>query len=167
MLGMYDQYVNLIKTIPLAIALVGLIGTQYAYATNESSYQYGFRSADFARGSGCDDTDGDCDPSAVSNCNTQSANVTNQTACVDGFVNAWRTTCMSDLKLCAIQVLAGIFPGHVEDGKTMPTCYAKWDGPGSDDANTLVLPTHLVTVDHNDNPDSAYKACPSIRGNHN
>jgi hypothetical protein len=37
MLGMYNQYVNLIKTIPLVIALVGLvmIGAQYAHATTD------------------------------------------------------------------------------------------------------------------------------------
>jgi hypothetical protein len=60
-----------ILTVILAIILVGYGIYQTAFATNESSYKYGFRTADFARGSGCDDTDGDCDPSAVSNCNTQ------------------------------------------------------------------------------------------------
>ena len=148
---------NLYYVIPLLAVLS--LGAQLAHATNESSYQYGFKMADFARGSGCDDTDGDCEPSAVSNCNTQSANVTNQTACVDGFVNGWRSQCMSDLKLCAIQVLEGVFPGHVEDGKTMPTCYAKWDGNTEGDVNTLVLPTHLST-------DTSGKACPPIQGRH-
>jgi hypothetical protein len=156
------------KAFVLAAFLVGYFAYQVAYGTNESSYQYGFSMAGFARGSGCDDTDGDCEPSAVTNCNTTAAsNVTDQTACVDGFVNGWRSHCMSDLKLCAIQVLAGIFPGSVEDGKTVPECYAKSDGNTEGDVNTLVLPTHLVTVDHNDNPDSAYKACRPIRGNHN
>ncbi len=118
----------------------------------------------FARGDACDDTDGDCTSSAVDVCNTTSTNVTNHTACVDGFVNSWRVQCMSHLKLCAIQVLAGIFPGTVEDNKTMVSCYAKYDGNTEGDVNTLILPKHLAVIDHNNNPMSAFKACPPIRG---
>ena len=70
-----------------------------------------------------------------------------------------REYCWMILKLCAIQVLEGVFPGHVEDGKTMPTCYAKWDGNTEGDVNTLVLPTHLST-------DTSGKACPPIQGRH-
>jgi hypothetical protein len=43
------------------------------------------------------------------------------------------------------------------------TC-RNYDGKPEGDVNGLVLPIHLVTVDHNDNPDSAYKACPPIQG---
>jgi hypothetical protein len=147
-------------------ALVAIFFYQVAYATNESSYKYGWSYADFRHRSACDDTDGDCDPSAVSNCSTPYANstiVTNQTACIDGFVNSWRSQCVSDLKFCAIQVLEGVFPGHVEDNKTLPTCYAKWDGPGSDDANTLVLPRHLTTEPEHSGNYASLTACTPVK----
>ena len=147
-----------VLTLVLAGILLAYGWYQVAYGTNESSYQFGFNSADFKAGSACDDTDGDCQSSVyIDACPTTSANVTNQTACVDGFVNGWRSDCMANLQLCAIQVLEGVFPGHVDDNKMISQCYAKWDGNGFD-ANTLVLPTKLSTDPHG-------KFCPPIQGN--
>jgi hypothetical protein len=58
----------------------------------------------------------------------------------DGFVNGWGE--------CFIAILQGTFPGSFQDGKTVSKSYAKWEGPDSNDANTLVLPTKLSTDPH-------------------
>lgn len=63
---------------------------------------------------------------------------------------------MSNLRLSGLEVLEGIFPGHMEDGKSLPICYDRWNG---EDANGLVLPLHVST-------DKTGSACPPIKGNH-
>jgi hypothetical protein len=143
------------------LSVICFLSPTLAYATANSSYKIGFGLADFTAGNGCNDTDSsDCETSAIKACiptpNSGSENVTNQTACVNGFVDSWRLQCKSNLRLCAIQVLEGVFPGHMDDNKSVTQCYKYWDGNGFD-VNTLVLPKKLST-------DQNYKSCPPLKG---
>ena len=149
----------------LTLLIIPLIlAPTLAHATADSSYKIGFNlaSSSFGSNGGCNDTDSSyCEHSAIDACtptpSSASENVTNQTACIDGFMNSWRLQCKSNLQFCAIQVLDGMFPGHMEDNKTVIQCYKYWDGNGFD-VNTLILPKKLST---NQNQT---KFCPHILG---
>jgi hypothetical protein len=105
------------STIPLVLALVGLlIGAQQAHATNESSYKYGYEQGKGEWGD-CQIFDADCSI-ALDDCHSpvdiavkyakpqimgETVNnyfyvkrydiVTNQTACIHGYIHAWNKVC--------------------------------------------------------------------------
>ena len=64
-----------------------IIGMQATHATNESSYQYGYKQGknEYLN---CLDSDADCF-TATNDCQS----VTNQTACIDGYIQAWNKVC--------------------------------------------------------------------------
>jgi hypothetical protein len=47
--------------------------------------------------------------------------ITNQTACIDGYINGWRDWCNSDEKWCAFLVTKDIFPGIIFNATTANT----------------------------------------------
>jgi hypothetical protein len=87
-----------ILTIPLILVLV-VVGTQHAFATNESSYKWGYEHGK-SEWFSCD-VGGDCH-NAVVDCHSSSTvpassppntQVTNETACVHGFIHAFNRYC--------------------------------------------------------------------------
>ncbi|MGC2683922.1 MAG: hypothetical protein WA323_18845 [Candidatus Nitrosopolaris sp.] len=97
-------------------ALVAVFCYQVAYGTNESSYNYGFKTATYASkclahpsfpGDDCSRSyispDWGCSPDSEATSNV----VTNQTACNDGFVTGFVHWCASDMQGCIGQVKEG------------------------------------------------------------
>jgi hypothetical protein len=76
--------------IPLVIALVGT--GQLAYATNENDYKYGFQHGKIEYGHCTYRGDQDEYCEAGGNVCTDTS-ITNQTACIDGFINSWNKVC--------------------------------------------------------------------------
>lgn len=92
-----------LTTLALVLVLVGsvtvvAIGTQLAYATNESSYKFGFQQGktQYSQCTYRGDEDEPCD-SGYSSCtgtwNNAITIVTNVTACIDGYIHAWNHVC--------------------------------------------------------------------------
>jgi len=92
----------------LGLAIAGLVGIfmyQVCYATNESSYQWGYKSG--REGYECSNYDADCD-NGLGACDIGAklsygivtppgvphleGSVTNKTACLDEYVNGWKHT---------------------------------------------------------------------------
>jgi hypothetical protein len=101
------EMIKIVHIIPLVLVLVDLVGAQYAHATNESSYKYGYKDG-YDTYNGCGGDTADCDwPdnfAAVHDCErgANDNNVTNSTACFDGFINGWKHWCNDvDPKTCA------------------------------------------------------------------
>src|SRR5215467_12052870 len=105
-----NKKIERIVIIGLAVFLVGYFVYQVAYGTNESSYKWGFKLGK-EEVSNCKDCDADCSGSnqdcAVPG-NIIKGGVydkfgdskqevvgplTNQTGCIDGFVNGWNHVC--------------------------------------------------------------------------
>jgi hypothetical protein len=115
---MHNRYV---LVLPLVLTMMSLAGTQFAYATNESSYQYGFHYG-FSRYKEAIDNSANVDfPGSnlvkYNPCMEYkngvlviSSGVTNQTACIDGYVNGWKAWCKTDMNDCLEAVLSGDFP---------------------------------------------------------
>jgi hypothetical protein len=111
---------SIVITIALALTLVGV---QHAYATNESSYKYGFKNGftDYR----CMDTEGCGGPTNYAfDAECAGGVVTNSTACHDGYLDGWKSWCKSYLDDCLRNALGGSFPdrNHVllsslENGK--------------------------------------------------
>ena len=85
--------------------------------TNEKSYKFGF-SAGYDDYNHCFDSDvdaQDCSPPENNDasiiCSNPNNNVTNSTACIDGYANGWKHWCMSDTKDCATMTTQGTLPG--------------------------------------------------------
>jgi hypothetical protein len=121
--SLYTSIANSIPTvgmktiyiIPMALALLGLIG-QHAFATNESSYQYGlFRGFDDYQ-DGAHDASSSGPPAGpdIEGCNTaghdSDPRTTNSTACKDGYLDGWEHWCKSDGVYCAFYVAGGDYP---------------------------------------------------------
>jgi hypothetical protein len=83
--------------------LIGYGAYQAAYGTTEGSYQSGFSQG--KAGYACSNYQSDCD-NGLNNCSPGYNGVTNQTSCLDGFVNGWKQWCNSDLTTCAKYVLS-------------------------------------------------------------
>jgi hypothetical protein len=109
---------NLIKIVPLVVAMVGLAMAKQAHATNESSYQWGYHDGfnDYkfyiANSAGADVPSSN--PTSFCQIYHNGAlvspnGVTNQTACHDGYVNGWRDWGKTDMKDCLDLVLGGYF----------------------------------------------------------
>jgi hypothetical protein len=96
-----------------------------AKATNESSYKYGFNNA-VSDYESCYQglSAGDCNVSSsdpLSQCyvGAGSGNVTNSTACTDGYMNGWKHWCNHNAKDCAELTTSDLFPGSLlSDNKT-------------------------------------------------
>lgn len=77
---------NIVYIVPLVLAFVGL--AQVAHATDESSYEYGYKMAQvdyrdcLAADNGCGTVTTACFSS-----------MTNNTACIDGYVHGWNHVC--------------------------------------------------------------------------
>jgi hypothetical protein len=112
----------------LSLLLLAVIIPTLAYATNESSYKYGYSSA--FNNYKCATT-GDCDmvssQSPVYDLCVIGQKVTNTTACSDGYVNGWTAWCKTDTKDCLSNVLYGNFPdvNHVLKSSCLITTYAR------------------------------------------
>jgi hypothetical protein len=103
----------------LPLLLLVVITPTLAYATNESSYRYGYSTTFNAYK--CNITD-DCDminSDPLNGCWTING-VTNETACADGNVDGWKAWCKTDIKNCLDNVLNGNFPDihHVLKSET-------------------------------------------------
>lgn len=113
---------NMIYTIPLALALVGLLGQHTAFATNESSYKSGLEWGfdDYQDGSHDSDSSGPAIGEDTHECMIQHNNdystppgLTNSTACRDGYLAGWEHWCKSDGVNCASWVSLGFYPSIV------------------------------------------------------
>lgn len=106
---------SIVITIALALALLA-VGAQQAHATNESSYKYGYKQGKY-EWTDCTTPEADCSI-ALDDCHSpvdiavkyakpqimgETVNnyyyvkrydiVTNQTACIHGYINAWNKVC--------------------------------------------------------------------------
>jgi hypothetical protein len=121
---------KLIERIGMAAVIAAFVAYfcyQVAYGTNESSYQVGYKSG--KEGYACSNYESDCD-NGLGACQVGlkigynndvrniGGDVTNQTACDDGFVNGWKQWCNTDLSLCAKYFLGNIFPGQLANNQT-------------------------------------------------
>jgi hypothetical protein len=99
---------------PIAVLLLipGIV-----LATNERSYKFGFNLGvdDYKH---CFDNDApDCSPpnndESLTICVNSPVNqdVTNSTACLDGYIQGWQHWCKSDIKDCAEFTMEGLLPG--------------------------------------------------------
>jgi hypothetical protein len=88
----------------LALASIGLLFSQVAYATNESSYKLGYvkGESNYTNCTFPEDKYGniaDCDKPSdacynpLSHVDSTYGVMTNKTACIDGFVNGWSHVC--------------------------------------------------------------------------
>ena len=79
--------VNKVYIVPLVLALVGAVGLQVVYGTNESSYKYEYQSGSLTYLYGNMEMGTACTIHQTNNA------VTNATACQDGFFNGWKNWC--------------------------------------------------------------------------
>jgi hypothetical protein len=111
----------------LVILFVGLaVGPTLSYATNEGSYKYGFNNAvsdyetcyqGWTGTEGCNI--GSDEPISECYVGAGPGNVTNSTACFDGYMNGWKHWCRENAKDCVGLTTADIFPGSLSsDNKT-------------------------------------------------
>ena len=115
------------NAIILLLPLLLLVTPAIAHATNEGSYKFGF-SVGFSDYNHCFDNDADaldCSPpdndAPLQVCVNNPVNheVTNSTACIDGYVQGWQHWCKSDAKDCVDFMLSGRFPGALIYGKNV------------------------------------------------
>jgi hypothetical protein len=92
------------KIVPLVLALaigIGITTNQLAYATNESSYNYGFKQgfSDYNTpvvNIDADDPTPNIDVQACDNSVLGGSALTNSTACIDGYIDGWQHWCKMD-----------------------------------------------------------------------
>ena len=131
-------------TLIVILALVPT--TTLIKATNESSYEYGFKLG--SEGYQCSNFNADCD-NGLSSCDAGHQiwnnskvvdTVTNKTVCLEGFVIGWKEWCNTDLSLCAKFILSNVFPGALADNESsVNICLknASDDVPNNDSSNIL------------------------------
>src|SRR5215470_322617 len=95
-------------TIPLLLLILGVMITPTVVnsikATDESSYLYGYKNG--RQGYQCSNFQADCD-NGLSSCDVtiyslkSTPQLTNKTACLNGYVDGWKQWCNTDLSLCA------------------------------------------------------------------
>jgi len=114
-----------------------------AFANNESSYEYGFKLG--RSGYQCSNFQADCD-NGLSSCDVtiyslkSTPQLTNKTACLNGYVDGWKQWCNTDLSLCAKFFLSNVFPGALADNESsVNICLknASDDVPNNDSSNIL------------------------------
>jgi hypothetical protein len=89
----------------------GLPMPKAVYTTNEGSYKWGYSGA-IDEYTGCQTSPDDCAaPSGNGICAWQ---ITNATACLDGYLNGWKHWCVSNAKTCADFTTYGMFPGKLK-----------------------------------------------------
>ena len=148
------------QTIALLLPLLLLVTPAIADATNEGSYKFGF-SVGFSDYNHCFDNDADaldCSPpdndTPLQVCVNNPVNheVTNSTACIDGYVQGWQHWCKSDAKDCVDFMLSGHFPGALIYGKNV---YRGTDGNYVKLPGIPTIPPRPSTV-----PDVSKGYCP-------
>jgi hypothetical protein len=118
--------------------LIGYGAYQAAYVTTEGSYQFGFSQG--KAGYACSNYQSDCD-NGLNNCSPGYNGVTNQTSCLDGFVNGWKQRCNSDLTTCAKYVLSDVFPGKLASNDPgVHMCLKTENNVADNDKHNLLSP---------------------------
>jgi hypothetical protein len=151
---MRKLYERLITTGAIA-ALVAIFFYQVTYGTNESSYQWGYKSG--KEGYECSNYDADCN-NGLGACDIGAklsygivtppgvphleGSVTNKTACLDGYVYGWKHWCNGDLSLCAKFVMSNVFPGVFANNQTIIQICLKdaGDNVPDNDTNNILSP---------------------------
>src|SRR5215469_4108426 len=113
------------QTTALLLPLVLLVTPAIAHATNEGSYKFGF-TVGFRDYNHCfDNGASDCSPpdndAPLQVCVNNPVNheVTNSTACIDGYIQGWQRWCKSDLKDCGQFSMEGRLPGALITGHNL------------------------------------------------
>src|SRR5215467_538227 len=142
---MNKKYLCLILFLVIGLSL----SITYVKATNEGSYQYGYKEG--RSGYQCSNFNADCD-NGLGNCDVGDkifysngvphidATVTNKTACLNGYVDGWKQWCNTDLSLFAKFFLSNVFPGALADNESsVNICLknASDDVPNNDSSNIL------------------------------
>jgi hypothetical protein len=111
----------IILLVPLFLVMIPTA----VWATNEGSYKFGF-SVGFSDYNHCFDNDAlVCSPPAndapleVCVNNPVIHEVTNSTACIDGYFQGWQHWCKSDLKDCGQFTMEGRLPGALISGHNL------------------------------------------------
>jgi hypothetical protein len=141
----------------IMLALVGLVLTaQTAFATNESSYQWGYKGGFgsyhcFISGPPKHE-DRQCQrpggedficyslPLLLNGTGYSTVTISNQTACHDGYVNGWKDWCKSDVANCSMLETFGVYPPGTMPSRLLSLNGSTW--------NIDVVPTLAYNVGH-------------------
>jgi hypothetical protein len=149
---------GVMQTTALLLPLLLLVTPAIARATNERSYKWGF-SVGFSDYNHCFDINAlDCSPpnndAPLEVCVSNPVNheVTNSTACIDGYIQGWQHWCKLDLKDCGQFTMEGHLPGALISGHNL---YHTADGNYIKLRGILPIPPRPSTV-----PDVSKGVCP-------
>jgi hypothetical protein len=121
-----NNSIKTIVTLTIILTATTTLAPILSYASNEGSYKYGFNSAvsdyetcyqGWMGTEGC--SIGSDQPISECYVGAGSGNVTNSTACTDGYMNGWKHWCNHNAKDCAELTTSDLFPGSLlSDNKT-------------------------------------------------